>query len=122
MKTRLSRNGIKKIIRISIFSLVFLVIVGYAIFAFHDFILGPSIDITEPANGSTFTSPIITVTGIAKRIQEISFNGRPITMDEKGNFRETALLAPGYNIFLLTASDKFGRSREYRLEFIYKVN
>ncbi len=122
MLTNLSRNNVKKILRTSIILLTTLVVTGYALFAFHDFILGPSIYIIEPANASTFTSPIITVIGIAKRIQEISFNGRSITMDEEGNFKETALLAPGYNIFLLTASDKFGRSKEYRLEFIYKVN
>ena len=122
MLTNISRNSVKKILRTSIILIIVLVVVGYALFAFHDFILGPSIIILEPTNGSSFTSSIITVKGIAKRIQDISFNDRPITMDEKGNFKETAILAPGYNIFTLTAGDKFGRSKEYRLEFIYKVN
>ncbi|MDP3962439.1 MAG: hypothetical protein Q8Q03_01025 [bacterium] len=122
MPRKLSRNGVKRILKVGVISLVSLTVAGYALFAFHDFILGPSIVIYEPANGSTFTSPRITVVGVVKRIQDISLNGRSITIDEEGNFKETALLAPGYNIFTLIARDKFERSKEYRLEFIYEVN
>ncbi len=122
MQRGLSRNEIKRILRMGMFSLISIIVVGYTLFAFHDFILGPSIMVYEPANGSTFTSPGIIVRGVVKRIQDITFNDRSITIDEQGNFSEAALLAPGYNIFTLAAKDKFGRSEEYRLEFIYEVN
>ena len=117
-----NRHKTKRILKIIILSCTIFIVVGYAIFASHDFILGPSLIISEPVNGNTFTSPIIVIKGVAKRIKEIELNGRSITIDEEGNFNENALLSPGYNIFTLTVKDKFERSKEYRLELIYKVN
>ena len=117
-----TRYETKKIFRLIMFFSILFIVIGYAIFATHDFILGPSLSITEPANGSSFTYPNIQIKGVAKRIQNISFNGNSITIDDKGNFNEVALLAPGYNIFTFIILDKFGRSKEYRLEYIYKVN
>jgi hypothetical protein len=97
-------------------------VIGYAIFASHDLILGPSLVISEPINGSAFTTSNVAIKGVVKRIKDISLNGRSITIDKVGNFSETVLMAPGYNIFELVASDRFGRSKDYRLELIYKVN
>ena len=109
-------------IKATLFISIVCVVIGYAIFAMHDFILGPSLSILEPVNGSSFTTPDIHIKGIVQRIQEISLNGRSITIDDKGNFNEVVLLAPGYNVFTFAVRDKFGRSKEYRLEYIYKVN
>ncbi len=117
----LTRYGIKKLLKIALFTCVVCVVIGYALFATHDFILGPSLSITEPQSGSSFALPMIHIKGIVERIREISLNGRPITIDDKGNFDEVVLLAPGYNIFTLEIKDKFGRSKEYRLEYIYTV-
>ena len=121
----LTRYATKKIIRAAVFTFAILILAGYATFAMHDFILGPSLTVIEPANGSTFSDPAvksIKIKGVVKRIQDISLNGRSITIDDKGNFDETVLLAPGYNVFTFVVKDKFGRSREYRLEYTYKVN
>jgi hypothetical protein len=118
----LTRYGTKKIVRRIVFALIILVIIGYAIFASHDFILGPSISLSEPENGASFDTPSIRIKGVVQRIQDISLNGRSITIDDKGNFNEAVILAPGYNVFELIARDKFGRSKDYRLELVYKVN
>lgn len=118
----ITRHGIKKIVRTLLVTLGVLIVVGYGIFAFHDLLLGPDIVVLEPKNGSSFTSPSIKIKGIVYRIQDITLNDRHITIDDKGNFSEPALLAPGYNVFTLTAHDKFGRSKDYRLELVYTVN
>jgi len=118
----LTRYGTRKIVRASVITLVALVVIGYAIFATHDFIIGPTITVHEPRNGDTFITPDIRIKGTVQRIQDISLNGRSITIDDQGNFDEVVLLAPGYNNFLLLARDKFGRSKDYRLELVYKVN
>lgn len=118
----LTRYGTKKIVTRFFFTCIILIVAGYALFATHDIILGPSISVSEPINGSSFTTPSIRIKGIVLRIREITLNGRPITIDDKGNFNEAVLLAPGYNLFTLTARDKFGRSKDYRLELVYKVN
>lgn len=88
----------------------------------HDFILGPDIIILSPKNGSTIDSSKTEIIGITKRIKEITINGRPITIDEQGNWKEIDILEPGYNVFEIIAKDKFGRQKQYRLELTYKVN
>lgn len=110
----------KKILKISTIITVALVILGYSYFAFRDYINGPKIIVIEPINGSTISTSTILVKGQAFRIKEISLNGRPILIDENGNFKETLLLFPGYNISLIQAQDKFNRIIEYKLELVYK--
>ena len=118
----LTRYRTQKIVRTTFLILVAFIVVSYGIFVTHDFILGPTISFMEPANGSSFDTPSIKIKGVVKRIQDVNLNGRSITIDDKGNFTETVLLAPGYNVFSFIARDKFGRSKDYRLELVYKVN
>ena len=118
----ITRYGIHKLLKITAYTVAILIVLGYGIFATHDFILGPTISLSEPKNGSMFTHPDIRIRGIVQRIQDITLNGRPITIDDKGNFNEAVLLAPGYNIFELVAHDKFGRNKDVRLELVYAVN
>ncbi|HEY4503921.1 MAG TPA: hypothetical protein VJJ28_02340 [Candidatus Paceibacterota bacterium] len=118
----LNRHRTKKILKWILLFCIITLVTGYALFASHDFILGPSLTISEPIDGSTSIEPNLTIRGTAKRIKEIYLNDRMITVDEKGNFSENILLAPGYNIFKLTIRDRFERSKEYRLELIYNVN
>mgnify|MGYP001565590123 CR=1 FL=1 len=118
----ITRYGIHKLLKTFTLTLGVIIVLGYGLFATHDFVSGPSIAITEPANGSTFPASSIHIRGVVKRIQDITLNGRSITIDDKGNFNEAVLLAPGYNIFTLIARDKFGRSKDVRLELVYAVN
>ncbi len=118
----LTRYGTKKIIMIALCATAFFIVFGYGIFATHDYIVGHSFSITEPVNGSSSLVPNVRIRGVVERAQEISLNSRSITIDDKGNFNEAVLLAPGYNIFTFVVRDKFGRSKEYRLEYVYKVN
>jgi hypothetical protein len=118
----ITRYGIHRLLKITAYLVVILIVLGYAFFASHDFITGPTIEVFEPKNGTSFTDSSIHIKGNVQRIQEITLNGRPITIDDKGNFNEAALLSPGYNIFELQAHDKFGRSKDVRLELVYEVN
>ena len=118
----INRSGIKRVIKIIALVIVLIIIIGYGIFASHDFLLGPEIIIVKPENGSTFYESKVEIVGIAKRIKSIEINGKPITIDEEGNWNEFNILSPGYNIFSIKAQDKFNREKEYRLELIYKVN
>ncbi len=116
----INRNGIKKIIRISIISIITLILISYAYFTSHNFINGPKIIVIEPISGSSITTSSMTLKGTALRIKDISLNGRPILIDEKGNFNEVLVLSPGYNVSLLSAHDKFGRTTEYKIELVYQ--
>lgn len=118
----LTRHGTRKLLRITLITILTISVLGYGIYTSYDFVIGPTITISEPQNGDSFLNPSIRIKGVVKRIQEITLNDRPITIDDHGNFNEAVILAPGYNVFKLRAGDKFGRNREVRLELIYAVN
>ncbi len=118
----MNRHGTLKLLKITVIALGIITVLGYALFATHDFLIGPTISLSDPTNGATFTKPDVRIQGVVNRIKDITLNGRSITIDDKGNFNEAVLLAPGYNIFELIASDKFGRKRQVRLELVYAVN
>lgn len=116
----INREGTKKIIKILIIATVILLIVGYALFESKSLVKGPSIIIFEPSNGTSVSSSSIMVKGQALRIKEITMNGRPISVDKQGFFNEYLILAPGYNVSILYAKDKFNRTIEYKLELVYQ--
>lgn len=119
-QTMINRDGTKKILKISGIFIIFLILIGYSLFESHSLIKGPEIIIMEPSTGSTLTTSSVSVIGKALRIQEITLNGRPIIIDQDGNFNEILVLAPGYNSSLFKANDKFNRTIEHKLELVYK--
>ena len=116
----INREGTKKILRTLILASIVCIVTGYAYFASRDYILGPRIVISEPINGSTHSTSTVLIRCQALRIQDITLNNRPILIDEQGNFSETLLLFPGYNVSLISAQDKFDRTIEYKLELVYQ--
>ncbi|MDO8430429.1 MAG: hypothetical protein Q7S72_00350 [Candidatus Taylorbacteria bacterium] len=116
----INRDGTKKILQIILGILVLAVVMVYSYLSFKDYINGPKITIAEPINGSTISSSTIIIKGQVLHIQDITLNNRPLFIDKQGNFKETLLLFPGYNVSLLQAHDKFGRTIEYKLELVYK--
>lgn len=115
-----NRDGTKKLLTGISIVIVVGIIIGYALFASHSFISGPEIIITSPAPGTTIATSTVKITGVALRIQDLSLNGRPILIDNEGNFNEVLLLYPGYNVALFSAVDKFDRTSEYKLELVYQ--
>jgi hypothetical protein len=101
------------------------VFAGYSYFASYTLRGGPTIKITTPGNGmkpikgiiyaSVSTSTVI-VTGVAQRVRSISINGRPIVVDEAGNFSQPVALFPGYNVETLVGQDAFGHTTSVELE------
>ena len=116
----INREGTKKLLRISIIVAVFLVLFGYTLFTSHSLISGPEIIVSEPMSGSSISTSSVVIKGRALHIQDISLDGRPLIIDKEGNFSETILLASGYNANLISAKDKFNRTTEYKLEFVYQ--
>jgi hypothetical protein len=83
------------------------------------YLSGPNIMITAPANYAAFSTSTATITGKAIRVQDITLDGQSITIDNEGNFSETILLMPGYNIETIAAHDQFGHVTQKRLELVY---
>ena len=103
-------------------SIVVIIVGGLLFFIYktsQSYISGPNIIIREPPNYASFSTSTATIVGIAKRAQDITLDGRSITIDNNGNFSETILIMPGYNIEILAAHDQFGHTTEKRLELVY---
>lgn len=96
------------------------IFIGYTLYEIQKVVLGPRIEVLSPTNGILVSNPFTEISGIAKNIKEINLNDRKIFIDEQGNFKEELLLAYGYNVMILKASDKFGRKTEKVIEVIYK--
>lgn len=94
------------------------VIIGYGSYQMRWLINGPSITIEAPLNGSSLTSPLVTVSGQANRVTKLFLNGEKLTPDHTGRFESQLLLATGYNIIQLNGEDRFGRQIGETLELI----
>jgi hypothetical protein len=114
------RNKTKKYIFWIVIGIFVLSTIGYASYEVQKVLFGPKIIVLSPIDGSLISSSTTEISGITKNIKELSLNDRKIFTDEEGNFKEEMLLSYGYNIFILKASDKFGRNTEEKIELIYK--
>lgn len=100
--------------------IVMVSILAYALFQARTLIHGPTLTVTSPKNGATMSQSFVEIAGTAGNISEIELNGRDITVDENGAFREPLLLGKGYTILTLKARDRFGREVQSTLELIYQ--
>jgi hypothetical protein len=99
--------------------LIFLFVI-YGLFKAENFLSGPKIVIEAPKNGQTFTVSAVEIEGQAKNISLFYLNGRQIFTDKDGKFKESLLLARGYNIIELKAKDKFNREVKEIRELVLK--
>ncbi len=102
----------KKILKISSLSLLFLCIIIFAFFGSKDLLFGVKIKNVNIVDGAKMTNNIVQITGNAKNALKITLNGREISLDQSGNWSETIVLLPGYNVVDIYARDKFGHSDE----------
>lgn len=116
---QMTRGALQKIV---IAAVIIVIAAGLLYFIYRTsraYLSGPSITITAPSDYAAFSTSTVTITGIALRIQDITLDGRSITIDYNGNFSEAVLLLPGYNIETIAAHDQFGHMTQKRLELVY---
>jgi len=99
-----------------------ILLVVYVVHQAWALLLGPRIALGGPGDGATFEEPMIHVFGVATNATFIAMNGRPIFIDEKGNFNEQYVLSPGLNIITLYARDRFGNECAETREIVGKVD
>ncbi len=98
------RQDAKRALKISVLLLFFILIGAYALFRSQDLIFGVQI---EDVNLSQSES-ILEISGKAKNATNLEVNGREISVDQEGNFKDTVVLLLGYNVINIRAEDKFG--------------
>lgn len=96
----------------------FLSLLIYAFFISRDLLTGVKIKNVNIIDGSKVAETAFEITGNAKNAIFITINGREISVDQLGNFKETIALLPGYNIINITAKDKFGDVDEKNYKLI----
>ena len=109
----------KKILKITLVSLFFLLIIIFVFFNSKDLIFGVQIKNVNLKDNLKVTDSIFEITGRAMNAVNLTLNGREISVDQKGNFDETIALLSGYNIVDIKAQDKFGHVDEKNYKVIY---
>lgn len=89
--------------------LAVLAILGYGGFEARKLIAGPEIIILSPKDGVATSSNMITIEGFAENISFLTINDRSAFTDEKGHFAQVLSPPPGYVVFTVKATDRFGR-------------
>ncbi len=94
------------VLGLSIFLIVIFII--YAGIEARGLFYGPKVDLYSPIEGSTLSKPVILVDGQSFRTKELTINGDKILIDTTGKFSVNLVLAPGYNIITIVATDARG--------------
>ncbi|MEX1087335.1 MAG: hypothetical protein WEC58_02305 [Candidatus Paceibacterota bacterium] len=109
----------QRILHFTIGALVVCLLVGYGLFQARDLISGPNVSIQHPQNGATVRTTLVNVEGITSNISAISLNDRTIYINEEGQFEEPVVLAQGYNVITIEATDRFGRTTTDTVEIVH---
>lgn len=113
-------NDLRKQIETTlVVSLLFLALT-YGIFRAYPLITGPSIKILNLQDGSTVASTTFQISGIVTHAKEITLQGKPITIDNNGNFTETLVATYPYTILVLVVTDKYGTTETKTLRVVPK--
>lgn len=112
----MSRQG--SLFKITISTLIVLIVVFYTIFNTRLIIKGPSIEVFELQDGQKLEADLVNIRGLAKNISFISLNGRQIFIDENSEFNERLLLTNEFNEIEIYAEDKFGKKEIKKLTLV----
>lgn len=113
---------VRVIIKWTLIALGATIVVGYSYFVLSGYLHGPQIIISNPLNGFSTTTPLITITGVAVHANILSINGLRTPIDLQGNFTSQLILAPGYNIMTIAAQDRYNRTVEKTIEMNLILN
>ncbi|MEX1028073.1 MAG: hypothetical protein WD049_08740 [Candidatus Paceibacterota bacterium] len=99
--------------------IVLCLLAGYGAFQARHMISGPVVAIQSPHNGATIHTSLVTIEGTTANISAIRLNDRAIYINEQGAFEEPVVLARGYNVITISATDRFGREVTDTVEVVH---
>ena len=109
----------KKILKVASVLGIATIIFFYALFQSYALVFGIKIKNVNIADGAKTENPVLEITGKAENAVLLTINGRTISVDEGGNFKETIVLLGGYNVISIEAEDKFGNKDEKNYKLIH---
>ena len=102
--------------------LALLGIFAYGLFVATPYLLGPSLSIISPKEGSTVRSPTVVVQGVTERVSYLSINDLPVPLLEDGTFAVERAFPKGYTVVVVRARDRFNREITETIRFIHETN
>jgi hypothetical protein len=117
MKIRTNNQSTYRWIPITLGIIFVAILIGYIIQRTSAWRTGPEV-ITNITDGQTFLKQSITLEGTTEHTVELLVNNRSIILADDGSFAEPLLLSRGYNIIVIEARDRFGKSTEYHYELV----
>jgi hypothetical protein len=113
-----TRTKFIRLLRITAAIAIVAAIIGYGIWRSLAYARGPSIEIYSPIDGSSSASTTIEIVGKASRINSLTVNNNPVSVDENGNFKVSLVVFQGTNIATVAATDQFGRSLQKQIRIL----
>ena len=111
---------IRKKIELYFVLLLLITAIAYGAFRAYPLIAGPKITIYSPQDGDIVSGSTFPISGQVTRANEITLQGRPITIDTDGHFNEVLVAYAPYTILVLHATDKYGATITKTLRVIPK--
>ncbi len=109
---------LRKRLELILLGILVLTALAYGAFRAYPLVAGPSIVIYNPGDGDYVASTTFEVSGLVKRANVLTLQGRPITIDTEGHFTETLVAQTPYTILVLVATDAYGETISKTLRVI----
>lgn len=100
--------------------LVLLALIVYLLFQYRYAIINPPLTITQPLEQQVIGSESVTVAGTTDPNASIFINGKPIIVEENGEFTETISVFPGVQTISIVSVNKFKRETKEERRIIVK--
>lgn len=98
-----------------------LIFFGYLWFEYRFLVGGPFLEVSQPVNQLTVSSPSIQVIGRTDAEAKVSINDQEIQVDPAGKFEQEIKLSDNVNMVIITATTKNNKqSKEERTVFLKK--
>ena len=102
-----------------IFLVFIIILLAYAYFEAQKVLFGPEIHLGNKSITTVYDQKI-KISGNVKNVTTLILDGRPLLIDDTGNFMETILLIKGINMFTFSAKDKFGNVTKNTMRVFYQ--
>lgn len=103
-------------LRVWLFFGLLIFILIYFSFKIFNYFSGPKIEVFYPQPYEVITGETFFISGNVKNARNIYLNGREITINEKGDFKEELISKSPYTLIVLHAIDKYSKESELVLQ------
>ena len=101
-------------------ALLFVLLLGYALFQYRYAFLNPSLTISSPTENQRITTDIIPISGTVGQNALVYVNGTSVLVDNAGHFQKNVGVFPGNDIIEVKAVNNFGRQTIIRRHIAVK--